>query len=175
MSDSAPRKWTCRQCGKPFTPKRPYKPGKGQYVVYCSPRCNAHAVYARRKIRRRKGRPFLNLLHQQFGNLTTIAYAGTNKRSDRLWRVCCSLCNKTKVMKASMLRAGRCKSCGCVRAAKARARFKALHFLEQHLGADAMAGIERASQMAHGDHALNVAISAVGQMNQPNGPDMTEL
>ncbi len=141
------RKWICRGCGKEFEPKRNYSPGRGGFVVFCGVRCNARFNYHRRNARRRKGRPFINILGNTYGALNVIAHAGTNERKQRLWRVRCSLCNKEKVMTGIVLRANRCRSCGCVRTEKARKRFAALHLLERELGTQAMAGFERLAQM----------------------------
>ena len=145
METTAPRKWICRGCGKEFQPKRRYSPGRGGFVVFCSVHCKASFGYRARNLRRRKGRRFINLMGNQYGALKVIAHAGTNEHSDRLWRVVCSLCNKSKLMTAAVLRAGRCRSCGCARYRKQRSRLKALYFIERQLGPEALAGFEQAS------------------------------
>jgi hypothetical protein len=124
-------------------------------------------------VKHRQGK-FLNLTGQQFGDgrIMAIAYAGvgldvnTNKRY-RLWRCKCD-CGKFFVTRANSLRQGKTRSCGCLRANKARARFRALHFIERKMGSDAIIGIERLSAFTHGDHIWGVALSAAKQMTESN-------
>jgi hypothetical protein len=54
-----------------------------------------------------------NLLGQTFARLTVIAYAGQNKHTAHLWTCQCE-CGNTHTAKASNLRTGHTKSCGCI-------------------------------------------------------------
>jgi hypothetical protein len=136
--------------------------------VFCSVHCKARFGYHTRNLRRRKGRRFLNLMGNQYGALKVIAHAGVNERSDRLWRVDCSLCNKTKVMTAGVLRANRFKSCGCARYRKQGSRLKTLYFIEKQLGPEAMVGFELIVQM---DHPETIFKNAQGSLPVP--PDQS--
>jgi hypothetical protein len=118
---------------------------------------------------------FLDLIRHQFGNgqILVIAYAGpgldvNTGKHYRLWRCKCA-CGKVFVIRANSLRQCKTRSCGCLRANKGRARFRALHFIERKMGKDAIADIEQLSAFAHVDHIFGVALSASKQMNESNG------
>lgn len=56
----------------------------------------------------------IDLKGQQFGRLTVVSFAGTDKRGKALWNCKCE-CGKKKVISASNLKRGASKSCGCLR------------------------------------------------------------
>lgn len=55
-----------------------------------------------------------NLVGRQFGRLTVVRSAGTNKQSKQLWHCRCS-CGKLVVIAGNNLASGNSKSCGCFR------------------------------------------------------------
>jgi hypothetical protein len=111
---------------------------------------------------------FLDLTSQRFGNVVALAYAGlgldvnTNKHY-RLWRCRCD-CGKLFTTRAASLRSGLTRSCGHLRADKARARFRTLHFIERQMGKSALAGLERLSAM---DHCQSILKNALGSLPVP--------
>jgi hypothetical protein len=133
---------TCNECGKRF--QRNGQGHRRQLKVFCCRRCRDRFHYQKGGKRRRK--TFLDLTGNLYGKLKVIAFSGVNVRGDRLWRVHCLDCGKSKVMTAGVLRAGRCKTCGCARYRKQQARLLTLYFLEKELGPEAIAGFERLAQ-----------------------------
>lgn len=55
----------------------------------------------------------IDLTGQQFGRLTVISFAGTDKNGKALWKCICD-CGTEKVITANSLRRGATKSCGCL-------------------------------------------------------------
>jgi len=68
------------------------------------------------------GRKRINIEGQKFGRLTALHDAGRKKR-ERLWKCLCECGQFTTVM-VSQLKAGRVKSCGCLRSELASQRAK---------------------------------------------------
>ena len=62
-----------------------------------------------------------DLKGQQFGRLTVISFAGTDKNGKALWNCQCECGNKTTV-RLDKLSNGETKSCGCIRREKTRKR-----------------------------------------------------
>ncbi len=58
-------------------------------------------------------RKTLDLIGKQFGRLTVIEYARTNKSNNSMWKCKCS-CGNIKIVNSQKLRAGTTKSCGCL-------------------------------------------------------------
>ena len=56
----------------------------------------------------------VDLTGQSFDRLTVLSYAGNDQDRRALWRCACS-CGKDVVVLGKWLRAGRVKSCGCLR------------------------------------------------------------
>lgn len=55
----------------------------------------------------------IDMVGKQFGRLTVIAYAGTNKYHSRIWECKC-VCGNTKIIDGRSLRTGSTRSCGCL-------------------------------------------------------------
>lgn len=55
----------------------------------------------------------LNISNQRFGRLIAIKDIGSNKDKKRLWLCICD-CGNQKITTAKSLKAGLCKSCGCL-------------------------------------------------------------
>jgi hypothetical protein len=165
---------------------------KGRTCRYWSVRCDCGTVKSVRanslltghsqscSAMRHRRVNFLDLTHHQFNNgkIVVIAYAGVGVdvntgKSYRQWRCRCS-CGKEFTTRSGSLRQGKTRSCGCLRRNKARARFRALHFIEREMGKDAMIAIEELSTSAHGDHIWSTALSAVRQMNKSSGSNDTQ-
>lgn len=119
----------------------------------------------------RRGKRFLDLTSRKFGLLTVVGYSGIgvddNGKRTRRWRCRCD-CGEFIITRAQSLLAGKSISCGHIRRDKARARFRALHFIEKKMGKDAIAGIEQLSAFTHGDAIWSTALSAAKQMNGAN-------
>ena len=58
------------------------------------------------------GRPVIDLVGKTFGKLFVVEYAGTDKRRNALFACKCE-CGNIKVVRASKLKSGEIKSCGC--------------------------------------------------------------
>lgn len=54
-----------------------------------------------------------DMIGKQFGRLTVIGYAGTNKQNSCVWRCKCS-CGKECEVEGRSLRRGKTRSCGCL-------------------------------------------------------------
>jgi hypothetical protein len=66
---------------------------------------------------------FKDITDQQFGRLTVLGYAGTNKHRAALWWCECACIDKTiKQVTSNCLRNGSSKSCGCLNQEKFRER-----------------------------------------------------
>ena len=59
------------------------------------------------------GPNFKDITGQKFGRLTVEAYSGIDKKHQALWQCRCE-CGNAKVVRASGLKSGRTKSCGCL-------------------------------------------------------------
>jgi hypothetical protein len=107
---------------------------------------------------------FIDLSHRRFTRLQVVGYSGTgvdtNGKRYRLWRCKCD-CGEFIITRATSLLMGKTRSCSCLRREKARARFRALHFVERQMGAEALAGLERLSGM---DHATTILANALGSL-----------
>ena len=66
-----------------------------------------------------------NLIGQQFGRLTVVAYAGRNKQGSSTWDCLCQCGGSTKTT-TRCLRSGDSRSCGCLRKEKV-SRLKVSH------------------------------------------------
>lgn len=54
-----------------------------------------------------------NLIGNQYGRLTVIGYAGTNKYHRSMWKCVCT-CGNSKIVNSNSLQQGRTRSCGCL-------------------------------------------------------------
>jgi len=68
------------------------------------------------------GMPRTNIKNQKFGRLVALCDAGYKNR-ERLWKCLCE-CGRFTTVMASQLKAGRVKSCGCLRSEQASKRAK---------------------------------------------------
>jgi hypothetical protein len=110
---------------------------------------------------------FLDLTRHQFNNgkIFVVAYAGVGVDANtgkhfRKWRCRCS-CGKEFVTRAASLLSDKTRSCGCLRANKARLRFKALHCIERWMGKQAILGFERLVQLDHPETILKNALGSL--------------
>ena len=113
----------------------------------------------------RRNKHFRNLTGVRVGRWTVMGYAGVilkGRAKDhpaRAWRCRCS-CGTERVVLANSLCRGISLSCGCIKGEKASRRFKALHFIERHIG-KAITGIEHLAQMEHATTILNNALGSL--------------
>jgi Recombination endonuclease VII len=62
---------------------------------------------------------------QIFGRLTVLEYAGSNRQQDAMWKCVC-FCGKQKIVRASNLRKGATRSCGCLSGITRKTRYPRL-------------------------------------------------
>ena len=67
--------------------------------------------YNKKRIRQTQ---LINEVGNRYGRLTVLEYYGVNKDNHTLWRCICD-CGNEKITTGKSLRAGLCKSCGCLK------------------------------------------------------------